>query len=301
VSNPSKGGRSSGAWRGARAALVVAALAVGCTFDMSPDVNDGGPDGGVSDGLLHATFIDVGQGDSALFELPDGTIVLVDGGEEGQGFGAVVPILEEKGIEAIDLMILTHPHSDHCGGLDEVMAHVSVVEIWENGEALDSPAYAGYGVARNASGAEIVHPEPGDARAFGEVVIEVLATNTGYPEANNDSIVASLTYKDVRFLLPGDAEVEEQSDLLDAYEAELRAAVLKVTHHGSSDFAPLFPEAVMPDYAVISCGAGNDYGHPHQEALDAYAAIGAAICRTDLMGDVTFSTDGETLETSCGE
>jgi len=272
-------------------------LAAGCTIDASPEVSDGG----VSDGLLHATFIDVGQGDSALFELPDGSIVLVDGGEEGQGLNAVLPIMEEKGISAIDLMILTHPHSDHCGGLDEVMAHVEVAEIWENGEALDTPAYAGYGAERNASGAEVLHPSVGDARAFGEVVIEVLATNTGYPQANNDSIASSLTYRDVRFLLPGDAEVEEQGDMLDAHDpADLRAAVLKVPHHGSSDFDPAFPETVMPGFAVISCGLGNDYGHPHQESLDAYAAIDAAICRTDQMGDVLFTTDGAEIETNCG-
>ena len=284
-----------------REVVAVCALALwvaaGCTIDGSTNV-DGGA---VSDGMLHATFIDVGQGDSALFELPDGTIVLVDGGEEGQGLAKVVPILEEKGIVAIDLMILTHPHSDHCGGLDEVMDRVSVAEIWENGEPIDSPAYAGYGAARNGSGAEIVHPEPGETRAFGDVVLTVLATNTGYPEYNNDSIVASLGYGEVRFLLAGDAEDEEQSDLLAAYDEELRASVLKVTHHGSSDFASQFPEAVMPDFAVISCGAGNDYGHPHAEALETYAAISASICRTDLMGDVTFSTDGATLETNCGE
>jgi competence protein ComEC len=276
--------------------VAVTTLAVGCTIDVSPDVSDGG-----SDGLLHATFIDVGQGDSALFELPDGTIVLVDGGEEGHGLSDVVPILEEKGITAIDLMILTHPHSDHCGGLDEVMDHVQVAEIWENGETLGTPAFAGYGSARNDSGAEVVHPALGDSRTFGEAVLVVLATATGYPEVNNDSVVASLEYRGVRFLLPGDAEVEEQLDLLDAYGAQLEADVLKVPHHGSFNFTAAFPETVAPEYAVISCGAGNDYGHPHEEALDAYSAISAAICRTDLMGDITFTTDGADLETNCVE
>jgi competence protein ComEC len=181
------------------------------------------------------------------------------------------------------------------------MDHVSVAEIWENGEPVDSPAYAGYGAARNESDATVVHPEPGYVREFGETAIEVLATNTGYPDENNDSIVASLGFREMRFLLPGDAEVEEQSDLLDAYDGELQSDVLKVPHHGSYHFDPDFPPAVSPEYAVISCGTGNDYGHPHQEALDAYAEIGAVICRTDLMGDVTFSTDGETLETNCVE
>ncbi|MCK9460264.1 MAG: MBL fold metallo-hydrolase [Proteobacteria bacterium] len=284
-----------------RAAASACALALwigaGCAIDTSPEVSEG--DGGAGDGLLHATFIDVGQGDSALFELPDGSIVLLDGGEEGQGLAAVWPLLQEKGIAAIDLMILSHPHSDHCGGLDEVMDQVEVDEIWENGEALATPAYAGYGSARNASGAEIVQPTPGDSRTFGEAKITVLATNTGYPDENNDSIVASLTYRGVRILLPGDAEAEEQSDLLAAYDEELRAEILKVSHHGSSDFAAAFPEAVMPDWAVISCGAGNPYGHPHEEALAAYAAISATICRTDLMGDVTFTTDGTDIETNC--
>jgi competence protein ComEC len=272
------------------------ALVAGCAIDGSPD--DLG-DGGAGDGLLHATFIDVGQGDSALIELPDGSIILVDGGEEGQGTARVLPLLDEKEIDEIDLMILTHPHSDHCGGLDEVMAHVAVAAIWENGEPLGTPAYAGYGSARNASGAEVSQPGPGAAREFGEAVIEVLATNTGYPDENNDSLVTLLTYRDVRILLPGDAEAEEQSDLLAAYPGELGADILKVPHHGSSDFASGFPAAVSPAYAVISCGAGNDYGHPHQEALDAYAGIDAAICRTDIVGDVVFSSDGAEIETNC--
>jgi competence protein ComEC len=283
------------------ALAVVAALAAGCAIDTSPSVDDGGVDGGVSDGLFHATFIDVGQGDSALFVLPDGTVVLVDGGEEGHGLAEVVPLLEEKGIAAIDLLILTHPHSDHCGGLDEVMDHVQVAEIWEDGETLSTPAYAGFAAARDASGAEVVHPAAGDARQLGETALDVLATSAGYADVNDDSLVVSLTYGDVRFLLTGDARNDEQLDLLDAYDTELGADVLKVPHHGSYHFDPAFPPAVSPKYAVISCGAGNDYGHPHQEALDAYAAIDATICRTDLMGDVTFTTDGTTLDTNCSE
>jgi len=285
-------------WIAVAACALVLWIAAGCTIDTAtPDEGDGG----VSDGLLHVTFIDVGQGDSALLEMPDGSIILVDGGYEGMGTSRVVPLLEEKGIAAIDILVLTHPHSDHCGGLDEVLDHVQVAEIWEDGEAGDSPAYTGFESARDASGAEVVYPVAGDTRTFGGVVLEVLATSTGYTEVNNDSIVASLTFGDERFLLPGDAEAEQQLDLLDAYGAQLEANVLKVPHHGSFNFTPAFPETVAPEYAVISCGAGNDYGHPHQEALDAYNAIGATICRTDLMGDVTFTTDGTNLETNCEE
>jgi competence protein ComEC len=297
-------------------ALLVAALPLaGCVINGgdADGASDGGNDGGgyTGDGVtLRGIFIDVWQGDSALFLLPDGEVVLVDGGDNTYGNSRVLPVLEEHGVDAIDLVVLTHPHADHCGGLDEVIKAVEVKEIWENGDTADSTAYERFVEARDDSGADVLIPEAGYARSFGEVSLEVLATASGYAAAgddesdglNNDSIVMMLEYRDMRFLLAADAEREEQEDILGALEsADLVADVLKVPHHGSYNFANDFPPTVSPEYAVISCGAGNDYGHPHQEALAAYNAIGAAICRTDLLGDVDIATDGTAIETDCGE
>lgn len=277
-------------------ALSALALLAGCA------PGEGGGGGAYEgDGVtLRAVFIDVWQGDSALFLLPGGEVVLVDGGDNGYGNSRVVPVLEEWGVESVDLLVLTHPHADHCGGLDEVMAAVAVDEIWENGEELGTTAYGRFAQARDASGAAVRTPPAGETRSFGGVTLEVLATDGGYPEENNDSLVMRLSYGGVRFLLAGDAEEEEQGDLLaTAGPAGLAADVLKVPHHGSYKFDEGFPPAVAPAYAVISSGEGNDYGHPHAEALAAYGEIGAAICRTDQLGDVAFATDGAAIESGC--
>ncbi|MDD5306666.1 MAG: ComEC/Rec2 family competence protein [Deltaproteobacteria bacterium] len=282
----------------ARSKPFLAALAIALASCDLGDLPDLGP-GRTEEDPLEAVFIDVGQGDSALFTLPDGAVVLVDGGDEGAGLLAVLPVLDERGIGAIDLLVLTHPHADHCGGLDEVLQRVAVDEIWENGETADTPAYEDFAAARDASGARVAQPKVGESRVFGDVSLEVLATASGFPGQNNDSIVLALRYGDVGFLLAGDAEAEEQRDLLSAHGGDLGADVLKVPHHGSSNFDPGFPRAVSPRFGVISCGADNEYGHPTSEALAAYGSLGATVCRTDVLGDVAFRTDGADLESSC--
>jgi competence protein ComEC len=286
------------------ALLGAAALAISACAPADGGGADGGADGYTGDGVtLRAVFIDVWQGDSALFLLPGGEVVLVDGGDNGYGNSRVVPVLEEWGVDAIDLLVLTHPHADHCGGLDEVMSAVPVSEIWENGDTLDTMAYERFAAARDASGAEVLHPAAGYTRVFGEVTLEVLATASGYAsldDVNNDSIIMAMSYGGTRLLLAGDANTEEQDDLLAAHAAsELAAQVLKVPHHGSYDFDEAFPPTVAPELAVISSGAGNDYGHPHEEALAAYADIGATICRTDQLGDVELSTEGVDIVSTC--
>ena len=292
-------------------ALLAAALALPACVITGEDA-DGGAGGDTDTGgytgdgvTLRAIFIDVWQGDGALFLLPDGQTILVDGGDNGYGNSRVVPVLQENGVDTIDLLVLTHPHADHCGGLDEVMHAVAVNEIWEDGDTLDTTAYSNFANARDASGAAVLLPEAGTVRSFGDVTLEVIETATGYAanndDVNNDSIVMMMTYGATRLLLTGDANTEEQDDILGAHgAADLGAQILKVPHHGSYDFAPQFPPTVSPEWAVISCGAGNDYGHPHQEALDAYDAIGATVCRTDLLGTVEFTTDGAAIQSTCG-
>jgi competence protein ComEC len=261
--------------------------------------------------LLEAVFIDVWQGDSSLFVFPNGQAMLVDGGDltDDSGtstYGAlrVLPVLEERGIDALDLVVLTHPHRDHYGGFEDILPAVSVNEIWEDGDSATAAAYGYYTDARDATGADVLTPDVGTARSFGDVTLEVIATSNGYASSsadyNNDSLVLMLTYGDVRILLTGDADSAEQGDFLAAHDpAALEAQILKVPHHGSSDFDGDFPATVDPDYAVVSCGEGNPYGHPNAETLAAYEEIGAAICRTDLLGNVEFSTDGATITSSC--
>jgi competence protein ComEC len=291
-------------------ALICAALFgyPGCVDDGQVDktADSGGPDGGdagdtdtVGPGDLTVTFIDVGQGDSILLELPDGEVMLVDGGDNGAGFGAVLPLLDDKEIEVIDLMVLTHPHKDHCGGLDEVLAVVDVLEIWENGEILGTASFSEYAAARDAEGALVDVPDQGYEREYGEVQITVLNREEGYEDENNDSLVLMVELGDLRFLLTGDVETEEQADLSADYGADLDCDVLKVPHHGSFNFDPQFIDLAAPEFAVISSGVGNEYGHPHQEAIDAYLEAGALLCRTDESGDIVARTDGNSFAFDC--
>ncbi len=272
---------------------------VGSYADTDTDTDlDADTDANV--GILSVTVIDVWQCESILLVFPNGETMLVDGGCDGYGDSTVLPLLDEWGIDTLDLVVLTHPHADHCGGLDEVVDAVNVDEVWEGNTTYGTATYNKFVQARNNSGAVALLPETGHMKSFGDVSVEVIATATGYSDVNNESIVIMVTYGSVRFLLMGDAENEENEDILDAYDdSDLTAQVLKVQHHGSSKFDIDFPPAVSPDYAAISCGSGNLYGHPTRKALRAYKNVGATICRTDLLGDIEFTTNGSTIESNC--
>ena len=294
------------------AALAACDGGVDSLPDSDPDGSvDTDPDGSVDadsdsdsdsdgDGLFEITFIDVGQGDAALFEMPDGAVILIDGGPNGAGNSAIVPLLWERDIETIDLMVLTHPHSDHCGGLDEVLALTDVAEIWENGETLPSSSYQSFAEARDEEGAQILVAQTGLARQHGGVQLTVLAADRGYPDENNDSIVIAFDFAGVRVLTTGDIEAEAQADLLDEQGGALESEIVKVPHHGSWNLDDGFVSAVSGDFGVISCGAGNDFGHPHDEALDAWLGVGTTLCRTDQSGDVgvRITADGQ-IERGC--
>lgn len=253
---------------------------------------------------LTVTVIDVGQGDAILLEPPDGRKILVDGGGTEQGEGndpvgakVVVPFLHRKGINRLDLIILTHPHADHLGGLNKVLEEVPVDEVMDSGQADNSRAYQRF---KQLIAANKIKYELGRA---GQVLdldrdIKGYILNPADPlldDANSDSIVLRLVYGDVSFLLTGDLGKLGEERVL-ASGATLGSTVLKVGHHGSStSTTDEFLRAVNPQYAVISVGKHNRYRHPSAAALSRLRSAGVAIYRTDEHGAVTMTTDGKEL------
>lgn len=243
-------------------------------------------------------FLDVGQGDSILVTC-EGESLLVDAGPPGEDT-KLLQTLRAAGVDHLDYVVATHPHADHIGSFPELFRQipVGVVILPEaDARALEDPAlYERFLSAVRVSGASVELAWPGKRYALGRAEIRVLGPRFRSDNPNNISAVVRLTYHSVSFLFTGDAEEEEELSLL-AGEEELCADVLKVGHHGSkTSSSEPFLRTVSPRYAVISCGRGNDYGHPHDRTLENLTAIGAVVYRTDRDGTVLCGSDGTTLQ-----
>jgi len=238
----------------------------------------------------------VGQGDATLIEA-DGTVILVDGGKASAN---VEDYLQAQGIQDIDLMVATHPHADHIGGLIDVLALYDVHEIWTNGDTSGSQTYGNFALAvaqEQAAGAILreVEVKRGYVTKFDVLDIEVLHPVSLTDDTNEDSLVLRLTCGTVDILLTGDATTDSEASMLAEEGLLTDVEVLKIGHHGSNtSTSDAFLTAVTPEDAVISVGAGNTYGHPHQETVDRLAAHGVTVYRTDLDGTVTLTSDCST-------
>jgi len=258
---------------------------------------------------LVVTFLDVGQGDSIVIQGPSGRAVLVDGGGEVEGhltgydIGArrVVPALRRLRLRGIDVLLLSHPHEDHVGGLVAVLQNFPVGLVLDSGFVHPAPSYprflrlveekqVPYRLARRGQLLDL----GGGAAAVLLNPREPLVIGSG-SDVHANSVVARLVYGAASVLLTGDIEALTEAILL-SEGTDLRSTVLKVAHHGSATSStPVFLEAVAPRVAVISVGAMNPFGHPHRATLDALHAVGAVVYRTDIHGAVTVSTDGTQL------
>ena len=245
---------------------------------------------------LRVDFIDVGQGDATLIEA-DGTAILVDGGDASAS-ATVEDYLQAQGSQDIDLMVATHPHADHIGGLIDVLAHYGVHEIWTNGDTSGSQTYGDFALAvvqEQAAGATLREVTRGYTAEFDGLNISVLHPPSLTGDTNEDSLVLRLTCGMVDILLVGDATTDSEANMLAEEGLLTDVEVLKVGHHGSNtSTSDAFLTAVTPEDAVISVGAGNTYGHPHQQTLDRLAARGVTVYRTDEDGTVTLTSDCDT-------
>jgi len=270
--------------------LAASMLTAVCADDGEPGTTSW-PDGNDDDVYqppdeLKITFYDVGQGDAALLRFPGGSTMLVDGGPNGAGAAAIVPNLRELGLDYLDIMVVTHPDADHCGGLDEVLAAVAIGELWENGETKDTTAWDAFSDAVDASGAPRCTVSRGDEHTIDGCRILVLNADEGWSDVNANSVVLSIDCAGITLLLTGDITAEAQDDLIAVYDDDLAADAVKVPHHGSANRAATFPGYVKPEVAVVSCGADNPYGHPDAATVAEWEAAGATTYRTDRDGPV---------------
>lgn len=243
-----------------------------------------------SENPLRVHFVDVGQGDSILIQAPDGKTGLIDGGEANTG---IVQYLQMLGISHLDFVLATHPHSDHIGGLVQVLQVIPVDVVYTNGMMHTTLTYEHFLDAISESRAEYVELKRGDAISLGWLTFEVLSLVPNNDEdLNNGSLVLRLVYGKVSFLFTGDAEVAAEESMLSS-GLDLTAIILKVAHHGSrTSSTPAFLAQVKPEVAIYTAGIGNDFGHPHTETIAALTALGAKIYGTDVNGTIIVTTNG---------
>lgn len=240
-------------------------------------------------------FIDVGQGDSELIQF-NNTNILIDGGEEDMG-ARVEAYLKDHDVSSLDIVVATHPHSDHVGGLITILNDFPVKRVLDSGQTQTTPTYETFLNLVDQKNIPYKTPKKGQTIDFDpDLKIEVLnpPSNPFTDDLNQDSIVLKVTYNKVSFLLMGDAGFEAENSIF-AAGYDLKSDVLKVAHHGSSSASSqTFLNKVKPAISIIEVGAGNDYGHPTQETLNALQKIGSKIYRTDLDGNIVITTDGQT-------
>jgi len=256
------------------------------TFTPKPPTRTSAP---VASGQLRVHFIDVGQGDAILILGPDGKVALVDGGEASTG---IVQYLKGQGVERIDLMVATHPHSDHIGGLVDVLRAMPVAEVVTNGQPHTTSIYEQFLDAIASAKAKYTEAKRGDRLQLGSIELEVLhpVSPTG-DNLNDNSLVLRMAYGDTSLLLTGDVEATGQANVLSTGQP-IQATILKVPHHGSSSSSPSFLASVKSQVAIYSCGVNNPYGHPDPGTIAALVKAGAKVYGTDINRTVVVTASG---------
>lgn len=247
-------------------------------------------------GQLVVHYIDVDQADCMLL-IAGETTVLIDGGNTDTATN-VVAYLHFYGIDELDLVVGTHPHGDHLGGIPAVLDAFPVKEVWCSHSSFTTDLFARFEEELEEQNLQIQCPDPGtvyEADGLSLTVLGPLEENDAYEDLNDTSLVVMAQFGQKRFLFTGDMEAHAEQQLVDA-RVDLKADVLKVGHHGSySSTSQAFLNKVDPDYCVISCGWQNEYGHPHKAPMNRLKYANVKLFRTDTMGNVVMVTDGENL------
>lgn len=236
-------------------------------------------------------MLDVGQGQSVLVEA-DGHYMLIDGGGRSSS-SFVVSYLQQQGVEKLDYIVASHYDEDHISGIVGALHAFECEKILAPDYYADTEIYASYLTAAEASGAEIIYPQQGETYALGDAVITVVGPASYENTLENDrSVAVRITYGITSYLICGDAQAQEEEDILNS-GLELASDVYVVNHHGSAESSGLyFLNQIQPIYALISCSADNAYGHPSAETMQRLDNEGVSLYRTDRQGTVTAYSDG---------
>ena len=259
--------------------IIIIALLTGC--DKNKDF------------CIHV--IDVGQADSILITTPSNKNMLIDGGDEDSA-KIIKSYLKNKKVKNLDVVIATHPDSDHIGSLDYIIDNFDVEKIYMPNQTNDSECYINLIDSCNKKNLKVNYLSKDDSFNLDDSTnIYVLSPSYITDNNNSNSIVLNISYKNNNFLFTGDCEESNEMDMINSYNLE-DIDFLKVAHHGSYTASSLtFLEETTPDIAVISCGYKNSYGHPHKSTLDNLESVDAKIFRTDQNGSMQFYSDGEKI------
>lgn len=239
-------------------------------------------------------FIDVGQADAAVI-ICDNEVLMIDGGNAADSSLIYSYLTNTLGIKHIDYMIATHAHEDHVGGLAGALNACTVGKVYSPVIHYDSRAFESLVKYAHKQGVELIVPAVGDVFSVGSADVQILSPAYMYADTNDTSIVARIVYGKTSFMFTGDAGWEPEHDMVDS-GYDLSATLLKVGHHGSdTSTSYVFLREIMPQYAVISVGEDNSYGHPTDDVLSKLRDADVTVYRTDLHGDIICYSDGETL------
>ena len=256
---------------------------------------------------LKVSFLDVGQGDAAVIELPTGETIVVDAGPISATYNAgekiVAPFLRRRGISTIDALITSHPHADHLGGVPNLMKNFEIGQTIDANQRMNSKLFYEYDVLEQSTAqvtarAGMVSRYDNVRLYFLHPTVTFLDTDSsdGYSDINESSVVFKLQYGGISFLFMGDAEIESEEHLVHAYGDFLDSDVLKAGHHGSSTSSTEeLVQKVSPDHVVVSVARFNKFKHPSKSVLERFVRNGAAVYRTDQTGAVMFESDGTSV------
>ena len=284
--------------------VVVCAFLTGCAAGQ-PSAAGKTESAQAKGGALEVKVLDVGQGDAILIRTAD-EVIFIDTGDVDE-HPKLEAALKKENIKTVDKLIITHPHADHLGGASVIFKNCEVKAVYDNGEPTTTKLYRDYLKTIKAKGIPYKALVDGDVLDFGGgVSFRVLGPTAqmvkeggkknGKPNLNINSIVGRLEYGNFTMLFTGDAEKETEKAVLSHHSAaEIKSLVLKAPHHGSkTSSTAAFLKAAAPEAVAISCGAGNEYGHPHKEVLERYKKFNIKVYRTDQGGTIAVISDGKT-------